>query len=183
MPVLEKIHILGASGSGTTTLGQALAVQLGYSHFDTDHYFWLPSKPPFQVKRDLQARQQLLAKDVDRAPRWILSGSLCGWGDIFIPEFEMVVYLWIPQALRMERLRTREIQRYGAAAVKPDGERHSASNAFLAWAAGYDEGGLNMRSKMLHERWLAALPCKVLRLEGDLSVAERAAAVKAHIYG
>jgi hypothetical protein len=81
----------------------------------------------------------------------------------------------------MERLVKREIQRYGAAAVKPNGKRHAASSAFLEWAAGYDEGGLNMRSKVLHEQWLAALPCKVLRLEGDLSVEERASAIIAQM--
>ena len=177
---MERIHILGASGSGTTTLGQVLATQLGCQHVDTDNYFWLPTKPPFQIKRDLQDRQQLLAEDLGSAARWILSGSLCGWGDIFIPKFELVIYLWIPQALRMERLVKREIQRYGAADVKPGGKRYSDSNAFLEWAAGYDEGGLGMRSKALHEQWLAALPCKVLRLEGDLSVGERAAAILAY---
>jgi adenylate kinase family enzyme len=35
----KRIHLIGASGSGTTTLGRALAQRLGYPHFDTDHYF------------------------------------------------------------------------------------------------------------------------------------------------
>ena len=40
-----------------------------------------------------------------------------------------------------------------------------------------------MRSKVLHEEWMAALPCKVLRLEGDLSVEERVADVIAEFQG
>ena len=35
-----KIHILGASGSGTTTLAQALSTVLHNTHLDTDDYFW-----------------------------------------------------------------------------------------------------------------------------------------------
>lgn len=45
--MVKHIHILGASGSGTTTLARALAVKTGYAHFDTDDYFWLPTKVPF----------------------------------------------------------------------------------------------------------------------------------------
>ena len=33
------IHIFGASGSGTTTLGKKISEELGYSFMDTDDYF------------------------------------------------------------------------------------------------------------------------------------------------
>jgi cytidylate kinase len=32
--MIRRIHILGASGSGTITLGRALAARLQYPHFD-----------------------------------------------------------------------------------------------------------------------------------------------------
>lgn len=41
------------------------------------------------------------------------SGSLYGWGDIFIPYFDLAVFLWIPIELRLERLKNREKSRYG----------------------------------------------------------------------
>ena len=44
---------------------------------------------------------------------------------------------------------------------------------FLEWAGRYDSGGPEMRSRALHEAWLAALPCSVVRLEGDRSVSEQ----------
>ena len=37
---MAKIHVLGASGSGTTTIAKVLAKKLGYVHLDTDSYFW-----------------------------------------------------------------------------------------------------------------------------------------------
>lgn len=43
-----KIHIFGASGSGVTTLGNALANQLNIPYFDSDHYF---GKPPIHPLR------------------------------------------------------------------------------------------------------------------------------------
>jgi hypothetical protein len=41
---------------------------------------------------------------------------------------------------------------------------------FIEWAGRYDSGGPEMRSRAMHEAWLATLPCPVVRLEGDLSV-------------
>jgi hypothetical protein len=40
MPV--AIHITGASGSGTSTLGRALVERLGAVHLDTDDFYWSP---------------------------------------------------------------------------------------------------------------------------------------------
>ena len=76
-----RIHILGASGSGVSTLGQALAEQLGCPSVDVDDYFWPPSDPPFQTIRDRQERQALLGADLDPDAPWVVSGSLCGRGD------------------------------------------------------------------------------------------------------
>ena len=112
---MPRIHITGASGTGTTTLGRALAQELRCAHFDSDN---------------------------DR----------------------------VPKGLRLARLRRRE-ERMNAPA--PDREE------LLAWAAAYDEAGMEMRSRTMHERWLAALTCPVLRLEGDLTTGERLRRVRA----
>jgi len=165
-----RVHIVGASGSGTTTLGRALAGRLGCPFFDTDDYFWLPSEPPFQHIRERGERQARLGGDLRAQPGWVLSGSLCGWGDVFIPQFELVVFLWVPPDIRLARLRARERARYGDA-IAPGGPQHDQSEAFLAWAARYDEGlDVPERCRRLHETWLAALPCPVLRVEGMASV-------------
>jgi adenylate kinase family enzyme len=41
----RRIHLMGASGSGVTTLGRALAARLALPHHDSDDYFWLPTAP------------------------------------------------------------------------------------------------------------------------------------------
>jgi len=168
--MIHRIHILGASGSGTTTLGRALSERFGYVPLDTDDYFWEPTDPPFQRPRDRHARQTLLAAALEAHPRWVPSGSLCGWGDLFIPRFDLVIFLWVPPAIRLARLKQREQQRHGSEALAPGGAMHDAHVAFMNWAMAYDEGGNDMRSRRRHEQWLAALPCPCLRLEGPLTV-------------
>jgi adenylate kinase family enzyme len=141
--MIHRLHILGASGSGTTTLGRALAARLQCPHFDADDYFWLPTDPPYTHRRARTERVQLLMDDLTAHDSWVLSGSLCGWGDGAIPLFELVVFLLIPQDIRMARLHRREQARFGTR-ILPGGDMYEISQAFLAWAASYDEGGLDI---------------------------------------
>ena len=175
--MLDNMHILGASGTGTTTLGSAIAARYGHEHVDTDYYYWEPTDPPFQVKREIPQRQQLLGSALDAHPRWVLSGSLCGWGDIFVPQFQLVIYLYVPAEVRLARLQERELQRYGKDALIPGGNMHETSEAFLEWAAGYEGESMEGRSKKLHERWLAELPCRYIRMEGTATVDEHLASL------
>lgn len=160
-------HITGAAGSGTTTLGRALAQRLATSHFDTDDVFWAPTDPPYQRKREVDERLALLAGLLGERPTWVLSGSLESWGASIVPLFDMVVWLNVPTELRLARLAARERVRHGSAAIAPGGPLHAAHTDFLAWAADYDRGLYAGRNRHRHEAWLAELPCKVLRLEGS----------------
>src|SRR5215467_5357841 len=135
--MIQRIHILGASGSGTTTLGRALAARLQCAHFDTDDYVWLPTDLPFTHQRERTERAQLLMNDITAHDAWVVSGSLCGWGDVAIPLFELVVFLSIPHDIRMERLRRRERTRFGKR-ILPGGDMYESSQAFLTRAASYE---------------------------------------------
>jgi adenylate kinase family enzyme len=169
----NRIHIFGASGSGTSSLASALAARHGHRHLDTDDFYWLSTDPPYERARPREVRLALLASALAQSPSWVLSGSLCGWGDSLIPEFDLVVFLVVPTPVRLTRLRAREAVRYGLQAISTGGGLHDAHVAFLDWAGRYDAGGAEMRSRALHEAWLSTLPGAVLRLEGNRAVAEQ----------
>jgi adenylate kinase family enzyme len=172
MPLPDKIHIFGASGSGVSTLATAVAKHFGHTHVDVDDYFWEPSVPPFLNIRAMPQRQRMLAEALGAHPRWVLAGSLCGWGDIFIPRFGLAVFLHIPHELRMSRIMERERTRYGDA-ISEGGAMRKHHLEFIEWASKYDIADESMRSLRLHEKWMTTLPCRCLRLEGDLSTEER----------
>jgi hypothetical protein len=111
--------------------------------------------------------------DLTADDAWVVSGSLCGWGDSAIPLFELVVFLWIPQDVRMARLRQREMERYGKR-IMPGGDMCEQSQAFFAWAAAYEEGDLTIRSRQRHDQWLSMLQCPIIRREGVYTVEEHA---------
>ena len=162
----RRIHITGASGSGVTTLGRALADVLALPHHDTDDYLWLPTAPPYRELRPAEDRLRLMREMFLPRADWVLSGGLDGWGDALIPLFDLVVCLRVPNEVRIARLRDREARHFGADEVAPGGWRHAETESFIEWASHYEDGTRDGRSFAKHETWLAALPCPVLRLDG-----------------
>jgi adenylate kinase family enzyme len=179
-----KIHLFGASGAGVTTLGVALAAALEIPYFDSDNYFWGPSDAPFTVRRPEGERNALLAHDLAQGPNWVVGGSLMGWGpwgEQQLAALDLAVFLWLPPALRLQRLRQREHARYGDV-ITTDPARAAQTEAFLTWAAGYDDGSCGgSRTLANHTAWLGRFTCPVLALRGNFTVAERQAHVLAEV--
>ena len=171
------IHIFGASGSGTTTLGQKICEKLGYTFMDTDDYFWMPTDPKFTRKRPREERIALMKRDIENAENVVISGSLVDWGDALIPYFTLAIRIEMEQALRIARLEQREKDRFGDR-IAPGGDMYRQHLDFIAWAKSYDTGGMNMRSKAKHDAWQKLLSCEILHLDGANTVEEHLARVK-----
>ena len=167
----QVIHIFGASGSGTTTLGKAIADRTGYRFLDSDDYLWLPTDPQYTTKRPTAERVALLERDIDASDGAVLSGSLVGWGDPLMPRFTLAVRLVVPHDVRMARLDRREYARHGDR-IRPGGDMYEISQAFLTWAAAYEDGPATMRSKAMHDLWQQKLTCPLLALDGTRPVEE-----------
>lgn len=171
--MINIIHIFGASGSGTTTLAKAIDEAFGHTHLDTDDYFWTPTDPPYTIKRTPYERQQLLKADIAKNEKCVISGSLCGrnnsWGDIFIPLFDLVIFIDTPTDIRIKRIEEREYRRWGNR-ILPGGDMYDKHTAFIEWAKTYDTGGIEQRSRTLHMWWMEKLSCPVITIGGRLSI-------------
>jgi adenylate kinase family enzyme len=165
-----RILVTGASGSGTSTLGQAVAAALQAPFVEADDLFWLPTDPPFTAKRDATERAVLLRDQLSDNPSVVVSGSLIGWGPELEDAFNLVVFLQAPAEVRIDRLRERELRNLGR-----------VDEAFIAWAAQYDVGDMPGRSLARHLTWLESRTCPVLRLSGTENVEALRSAVLAAI--
>jgi adenylate kinase family enzyme len=174
---MPRIHVLGASGSGSTTLGEALAHLLDVPHADADRFFWLPTDPPFTTRRPRAERLAMLTQRLPAGGDWVFSGSAISWATVLEPAYDLVVLLRLDPALRMPRLRQREAARYGAR-IDPGGDMAAASAAFLRWAEAYDTAGPAQRSLAAHEAWLVGQTVPVLRLDSAEPVDALVAAVR-----
>jgi uridine kinase len=165
-----RVLITGASGSGTTTLGTALATMFDAAFIDADEFYWLPTEPPYLEKRNRELRTALLADALRSHPRIVMAGSIMGWGRELEDAFHLVVFLQLDTAIRIARLRDRERRLFGR-----------VDQAFIEWAAQYDVGPPSGRSLQKHETWLATLACPVIRIEGDLTVEARLARIEPYL--
>ena len=97
-----------------------------------------------------------------------------------IPLFELVVFLAIPHDVRMARLRQREHERFGKR-ILSEGDMYEQSQALFTWAASYDDGGLDIRSRQRHDQWLRTLPCPIICFEGAYTTEEHLAVLMVEI--
>jgi hypothetical protein len=138
---------------------------LGFTFMDTDDYFWLPTEPLYTQKRDRTERIILMRQDIARADHAVVAGSLVDWGDELIGLFTLAIRLETATAIRIGRLRQRERAKFGSR-IDPSGEPVPGARGVHPWAAAYDQGGLEMRSKAKHDAWQHLLGCEQLALNG-----------------
>ncbi|MBF4516879.1 AAA family ATPase [Flavobacterium sp. ANB] len=168
-----KIHIFGASGSGVTTTGEALSEKLNVQYLDSDAYFWELTEPPFTVRRNPDERNFKIKSDLENLDNWILGGSVFQWGENVFPDFDLVIYLWIPSEIRIERLKKREFERYGNI-IYTQPERIKQFEDFMTWASDYDNNtGIASRNFEAHENWMKTIKYPILKISGDLTLDER----------
>ncbi|TWF50328.1 AAA family ATPase [Neorhizobium alkalisoli] len=176
---MVRIHVMGASGSGATSLGRALSAALAIRHIDSDDIYWMPTDPPYTTPRVMDERVAML---VDHAPvdgAWVLSGSALKWGMAVEPFYDLIVFLLLDPQVRMERIRRREVERYGDR-IAPGGDMAQASGEFIEWAESYDTAGPERRSRASHEAWLLERNAPILRLDSIQSVEELVQEVLRH---
>lgn len=173
---------MGASGAGATTLGDYfLKNNDGFLHLDSDDYFWEKTELPFHEARIDDERNFLFEKDFYSKENVIVTGSIFHWNTNYKDLFDLVVLLYIPQELRMQRLSEREISRYGDK-ILFDEKLNTKYKAFLAWAAEYDvEENISSRSLRQQKQWLTEIQCATLFMDGDLTVRERFDILQNHI--
>ena len=68
----KKIYIIGATGSGKTTLARKLSKKLGYPHFETDVIKW---NHKTKAKRPESERMAILNKILSENDTWIIEGA------------------------------------------------------------------------------------------------------------
>jgi len=174
------IHVLGASGAGTSTLGQALESTYGYTWLDTDGYFWLATDPPFIRSFPHEERVELMDAAIQEHKKCVVTGSLCGWGDAFIPVFDLVIRVDTPTDIRIKRLEEREYERFGER-IRQGGDMFENHLAFIQWAKTYDTAGADSRSLAMHTGWMEKLSCPKMVVDGTKPIADLVKEIGEHI--
>jgi hypothetical protein len=113
----------------------------------------------------------MIKNDTDGVDSWVLSGSICSWGDPLLDRFTAMVFLYLDPDIRMDRIMQREALRYGAR-IQPGGDMHQQHVEFVDWARSYDYAKAPVRSLDLHNRWMQRMHCPIIRLNSDQRVSD-----------
>ncbi len=122
----QRIVLIGASGSGKTTVGRWVAARLGLPFTDLDNVFWRPGwqKAPAEVFR----------ADVDRLtsqPRWVLAGNYSSARDLIWPRADTLVWLDLPLPVTLWRSAVRVLRQARSGEAICNGNRQTVSALFF----------------------------------------------------
>jgi len=168
----KGISINGCAGSGKTTMGKALAKQLDFQHFDLDDYYWRKNaKIPFTEMNTNDEIIRLLAEDIAKHSRFVMSGSIGSilW-DFVNPLFDFAVLLRAPTAICLQRVQARAVERFGER-VCVGGDLHTSHQDFYKQIEQYETGENPSYSLQRHKKWLSELSCPTLSLDGTQPIA------------
>jgi adenylate kinase family enzyme len=103
---MQRIAIVGNTGSGKTTLGERLAECLGYPLIDLDAIHWGPAWTP-APQEEFRGR---VAAALD-GPTWITAGNYSKARDITWGRADTLIWLDYPLAVSLARLFRRTVGR------------------------------------------------------------------------
>ena len=110
-PEFRRVHVVGNSASGKSTLGLRLAAALGASFVELDALNWQPGWVGLNdtAPRELGRRM----REATRGERWVVAGSYMGHSQrTFWHRLDTVVWLDLPMPLLLWRSLRRTWQRW-----------------------------------------------------------------------
>ncbi|ALS01557.1 hypothetical protein ATZ33_09295 [Enterococcus silesiacus] len=129
-----KLQLIGASGTGKSTLGNYIAEKKHIKWIDTDDYLW--KDKTFSENYPIEQRLKLYHDDREKFDHFVVSGSVFSWNPTGFTDRDLLVFLTIDDEQRFQRLIKREITRAGATSVWLDPQGNQ-TNDFLDWCKTY----------------------------------------------
>lgn len=160
-----KIQVLGASGTGKSTLCRYMSEKTGAYWIDTDKYLWKDDS--FTENHPVEERLRMYYDDITKYQDYVVSGSVYSWNPNGFSDRELLVLLLVDEEIRMKRIYDREFSRFGERML-PGGDHYQLTREFLDWCRTYqtaDENAIN--SLAGHMLRLREASCNTLVLDGN----------------
>ena len=174
------INIFGSSGSGTTTLANAIANKYNFYHLDVDEIMWKDTDPPFSERRNNIEIKAFMSKLLTKYKNVVISGSIIGIYDDLKPKIDLFIYINLDLKTRIRRINQRELKRFGER-ILPGGDLYEKHQDFIKWVSEYEHNPEYLRSRRQHLSWLKDVDRPVLKITEELSIDELLRIVKSYI--
>ncbi|WP_282937846.1 AAA family ATPase [Paenibacillus sp. RC67] len=175
-----KIQIIGGSGTGKSTLAKWISEKENIQWIDTDHYLWKDDS--FTENNPIEKRKELYQKDMALGVSYVASGSVFSWYPEGFSDRDLLVFLSLDEAVRMQRLRSRELERNTLSEMWLD-EHGEYTNDFLEWCKTYlteeDKSMAGTYAEQSYQMELSKSP--VLKLDSARPVEELCAEILSRV--
>jgi adenylate kinase family enzyme len=141
---MQRIVVIGTSGSGKTSMARALAARLGLPHVELDSLHWEPNwtEAPTELLRERTL-------EATAGAGWVVDGNYNKLRDVVWPRADTIVWLDYSLPVVIWRVTIRTLRRMLTRQVLWSGNRESfrttflSRNSILLWA--WQTHGLNRR--------------------------------------
>jgi len=133
--LMKRVLVIGAGGSGKTTLARRLGERTGLPLVHLDQLYWRAGWVP---AKDEEWRAKV--QEVASGDSWIMDGNYGGTLDIRLRKCDTVLFLDVPRIVCLWRVARRRLSYYGR--TRPDlpaGCPERLTWQFLAWIWTYPE--------------------------------------------
>lgn len=103
---MQRIMIIGSSGSGKTALSQLLSKKFNLPLYHLDLFFWKPNWVPTPDEEWKAFIKKLVKED-----KWILDGNFTSTLDLRIQHADTIIFIDLPRALRLYRVVKRRLMK------------------------------------------------------------------------
>ncbi len=129
LPQLPRIVIVGVSGSGKTSLAQAISGRLALPHTELDALYWGPNWTPVTEER-FRARAAAAAEGLG----WVLDGNYRLSREVVWPRANLFIWLDYPYPLVLGRLLRRTLRRGLTRETLWEGSHERLLSQFKLWS-------------------------------------------------
>lgn len=103
---MQRINVVGTSGSGKTTFAAELAARLGVPHVELDALHWLAN----WQEADAREMRERVARAA-AAEQWVIDGNYSVSRDLVWARADTIVWLDLPRSVVTWRIVTRSLSR------------------------------------------------------------------------
>ena len=157
------IIIIGLNGSGKSTVCRELAQRLNYKRMDVEDYYFPEAEIPYTVSRSREEVERMIIEDINKYKNYVLCSVNCNWNTNITDTFRLAVLLSAPLEIRMERIKQREVLRFGKRVLE-GGDMYESQKRFHDFVTLRSAEDVRRKTSILH--------CPVLEIDATLPVGE-----------
>jgi len=127
-----RLFIIGAAGSGKTTLSKEIGNQLNISPVNLDDIFWDNTLNAYGIKRNEIERDKLLDEEITKSS-WIIEGAYISWSLKAMKCSDRIIYVNTPKNIINYRIWKRFINRKLGIETRSKKETLKGIFALIKW--------------------------------------------------